>query len=198
MYSVNEIFLSVQGEGVRAGTVNVFLRFAGCNLTCKQETEGFDCDTEFVSHRKLSDVQILDEIDELAGPCKWIVATGGEPALQLDHALVQGLHERGYAIAIETNGTTQLPNGIDWICCSPKTAEHTLRVGPHVNELKYVRNYRQGIPHPSLSADYYLLSPAVQPNGRILQGDLEWCISLVKQYPNWRLSTQQHKQWRVR
>lgn len=206
-YAINEIFYSIQGEGMRAGTANVFVRFAGCNLQCRADGEaGFDCDTEFTSHRILTADQIVSEVESLSKTepgakllpfCLWVVLTGGEPALQIDEELIAALHKAGYLLAIETNGTKLLPVGIDWICCSPKTAEHTLKM-IRVNEIKYVRRKGQAIPCPLLDADHKLISPAVQPDGSILPEDLAWCIELVKENPTWRLSVQQHKQWGVR
>lgn len=215
-YMVNEIFYSLQGEGMRAGTPNVFVRFSGCNLTCSADGEaGFDCDTEFASGRKMTANEIRNEIFKL----DWIrsryhqtdfvglgvILTGGEPALQVDEALLAELHDAKLFIAIETNGTKALAPGIDWISCSPKSAEHTLRI-ERADELRYVRHAGQGIPRPIIEAANLLLSPAFEtiegPNGeplhRPLKGALEWCIGLVKENPRWRLSVQQHKTWRIR
>lgn len=201
-YVVNELFFSLQGEGARAGTANVFVRFAGCNLKCSVEREGFDCDTEFVSGvRMLGDELVLRaaKLLTVSPPKKvGVIFTGGEPALQLDAALVDGFREFGFGtLAVETNGTMELPPNLDWISCSPKTAEHTLRCGPRVNELRYVRRAGMALPRPSLEADHLFLSPSYGPGG-IDPADLEWCIKLVKENPEWRLSVQQHKAWRVR
>lgn len=195
-YRVNEIFYSVQGEGLRAGTANLFVRFSGCNLQCKKETEGFDCDTEFSSGRSLNLEQILTELKECSVECKNIILTGGEPSLQVDDEIVTFLKEHGYYLAIETNGTKELPNGIDWICVSPKTAEHTLRQKT-AHEVKYVRAHGMGIPKPSIQAENYLLSPAFEA-GELSPKNLQWCIQLVKENPIWRLSVQQHQLWKVR
>ena len=194
-YRVNEIFYSLQGEGVRAGTPNLFLRFSGCNLTCRRETEGFDCDTEFSSGRDLNISQILESLKKLGPRSEWVILTGGEPGLQIDQELIDRLHEAGFKIAIETNGTRELPEGIDWICVSPKSAEHTLRV-KFAHELKYVRRAGQGIPKPSIKADHFLLSPAFD-GGSLTQENLQWCIELCKSNPPWRLSVQNHKIWNV-
>jgi organic radical activating enzyme len=195
-YRVNEIFYSLQGEGLRAGTANIFLRFTGCNLKCSRETEGFDCDTEFQSGRPWTLESILAEMHRLAPHCRSIILTGGEPGLQIDAELIQALKAAGFYIAIETNGTKELPEGIDWITLSPKTAEHSLRQKT-ANELKYVRSYGMGIPKPSVIADHYLLSPAF--DGEYLPPEnLEWCLRLVRENPDWRLSVQQHKFWKIR
>ena len=193
MYKVNEIFYSLQGEGIRAGTPNIFIRFSGCNLQCRKEIEGFDCDTEFTSGTVMNIDTLVQAISEY--PCQSVIFTGGEPALQLDSTLVKVLRDLGYYLAIETNGTKILPDGIDWVCCSPKSAEHTLRVGK-VSEVKYVRHSSQGIPKPSLVADYYLISPAWDAEG-LSEENLRHCVQLVKDNPMWRLSIQQHKVWGV-
>lgn len=197
-YRVNEIFYSLQGEGVRAGTPNVFVRFAACNLKCNREEHGFDCDTEFVSGVSMRAEDILDTAYQKAGGqvCS-IIWTGGEPSLQLDVELVNMARARGWYQCIETNGTNELPDGLDWISCSPKTAEHTLRIRG-ANEVRYVRHHGMGLPKPSIESLNYCISPAFQPDGKMKQEDLEWCVGLVKDEPTWRLSVQQHKQWGMR
>ncbi|MBV9762006.1 MAG: 4Fe-4S cluster-binding domain-containing protein [Acidobacteriaceae bacterium] len=195
-YAVNEIFYSLQGEGVRAGTPNFFLRFAGCNLSCKQETHGFDCDTEFISSRKMTLDEISDELAVLSRECKWIVLSGGEPGLQIDGELIAGLHGLGYRLAVETNGSITLPEGLDWITVSPKVAEHAIRQTT-ANEVKYVRGYGQGIPRTVVEAEHYVISPAFEGEN-LPKRTLEWCIRLVKENPAWRLSVQQHKIWSIR
>lgn len=195
-YVVNEIFHSLQGEGVRAGTDNLFLRFTGCNQTCTVESHGFDCDTEFVSGRRLTLAEIAAEL-EAAGPrCEWVVLTGGEPALQVDRELIDGLHAAGYRLAIETNGSVELPPGIDWITVSPKVAEHAIRQRT-ADEVKYVRGHGQGIPKTVVEAQHRLISPAFLGD-QVDRRALEWCVRLVMEHPDWRLSVQQHKLWGVR
>ncbi|MGB9624464.1 MAG: 7-carboxy-7-deazaguanine synthase QueE [Phycisphaerae bacterium] len=195
-YRVNEIFYSLQGEGVRAGTAALFLRFSGCNLQCRVATHGFDCDTEFVSGRPLTLEQIIAELREAAPRCEWVVLTGGEPGLQADRELIDGLHAAGYKLAIETNGSIELPDGLDWITVSPKVAEHAIRQRT-ADEVKYVRAYGQPIPKTVVQAEHKLISPAFR--GDVLEPKtLAWCIQLVKDNPGWRLSVQQHKYWRVR
>ena len=195
-YRINEIFLSLQGEGIRAGTPNFFLRFSGCNLMCRKETEGFDCDTEFQSGVSMTAEEIVNRMRELSTNCAWIILTGGEPTLQIDDALVGFLKNSGYSLAIETNGTREVNPMIDWITVSPKTAEHTLRQKT-AHEVKYVRAHGMGIPKSSVKAEYYLISPAWDPEG-LSPKNLEWCIALVKENPSWRLSLQQHKLMGIR
>jgi 7-carboxy-7-deazaguanine synthase len=196
-YTVNEIFYSIQGEGMRWGTANLFLRFTGCNLTCRKEVEGFDCDTEFASGRKMDLDQLCRELAQVSPAAKNIILTGGEPALQVNPDLIDALKAAGYYLAIETNGTYELPDGIDWITVSPKTAEHTIRV-KRANEVKYVRHFGQGLPRPSIEAEHKLISPACQPGGVYNQSTLDWCCRMVKENPEWRLSLQTHKMLRVR
>ena len=195
-YAINEIFYSLQGEGVRAGTANVFVRFSGCNQTCKKETHGFDCDTEFVSSEKYSLDALLAEIKDIAPRCRSVILTGGEPGLQLDSDLITALKQQQYYLAVETNGSLEMPAGLDWITVSPKVAEHCIRQ-MRADEVKYVRNVGQGIPKPLCKASHKLLSPAAE--GKYIDPDsLRWCIKLIKQNPEWRLSVQQHKTWNVR
>ena len=195
-YMINEIFYSLQGEGVRSGTPNFFLRFSGCNQTCSIESHGFDCDTEFVSGQNMNLDEVVSELRALSPKCEWIILTGGEPALQVDEELIDRLHHEGYKLAIETNGSLELPPGIDWITVSPKVAEHVIRQRT-ADEVKYVRHYGQGIPKTVVKAEHHLISPAF--NGGTLElRTLEWCIKLCKENPPWRLSVQQHKFWNVR
>ena len=195
-YLVNEVFYSLQGEGVRAGTANLFLRLARCNLACTVESHGFDCDTEFESGRPLELPEIVAELQALAPRCEWVVLTGGEPALQVDRELVDGLHAAGYRLAIETNGSRELPAGLDWITVSPKVAEHAIRQRT-AHEVKYVRGHGQAIPETVVEAEHHLLSPAFDGD-QVDRRALAWCIRLVRENPRWRLSVQQHKLWQVR
>lgn len=231
-YTVNEIYAAIQGEGIRAGTLNVFVRFTGCNMQCTQEPGdkspgGFDCDTEFASGRKYTLEELRDEInrvaDEAGGP-GWIIATGGEPLLQLDRPLCDLLHLDGFKIAIETNGSILPPLDetkpqhlklidkikagqvihseklitealdaylIDWVCVSPKVAEHAIRC-PIAHEIRYVRGHRQGLPKPTCKALHKTLSPAF--NGLTLDRlAVETCRELIREDPSWRLSVQIHK-----
>jgi len=198
---VQEVFYSLQGEGVRAGTPNVFVRFAGCNMTCRQETHGFDCDTDFSSGIAYA----CDELVALAlslvpapQDCG-VIFTGGEPALQLDRPLVAALDAAGFAtMAIETNGSRNVDHLLlDWVTVSPKTAEHALRQRT-ADEVKYVRHVHQPVPKTQVEATHYLISPAAEPDGTIRADTLRWCIALCKEHPPWRLSCQQHKTWGVR
>jgi len=201
-YRINEVFYTLQGEGVRAGTPNVFVRFSGCNLECKVEPGpkspgGFDCDTEFMSGRTLTLAELMSEINDASFTCQSVVLTGGEPALQVDSELVHALHDAKYHVAIETNGSLPIKPPVDWITVSPKVAEHAIRQ-VDADEVKYVRAAGQAIPRPSCMAEYKLISPAFEPDGTVLPETLRWCIQLVKENPQWRLSVQQHKAWKIR
>lgn len=174
----------------------MFLRFTGCNLRCAMEPGpkspgGFDCDTEFESGRTMTLDQLVDwVVAEAAEACRWVVITGGEPALQLDGELVDRLHEAGFLIAVETNGSKALVDGIDWITVSPKVAEHAIRQRK-ATEVKYVRGYGQALPETVVEAELYFISPTfagLEPDPRAL----EWCRELVKG-TKWKLSLQQHK-----
>lgn len=201
-YQVNEVYRTIQGEGIRAGTVNVFVRFSGCNMACAMEAGdrspgGFDCDTEFASGRKLSIEELSQWIIDVSGDCRWLVVTGGEPGLQIDKQFVDTMRSLGYKIAIETNGSINLDElKLNWITVSPKVAEHAIRQ-ILCDEVKYVRAYGQGIPQTKCVAEHKLISPSF--NGlQVDKKDMAWCISLVNENPDWRLSIQQHKLWGVR
>jgi 7-carboxy-7-deazaguanine synthase len=203
-YAINEIFYSLQGEGVRAGTAATFIRFAGCNRKCRKEPGprsigGFNCDTDYRLRRRLTATEVVNAAirpsDKLPGYPLWCVLTGGEPGLQLDGELIYELHQAGFRIAVETNGTIALPSNVDWVTVSPKV--HDLEVKQKfADEVKFVLVDQQPIPRTSIRASHYLLSPAFK--GRVIDvGALAWCIRLVKSNPKWRLSCQQHKWWVV-
>jgi 7-carboxy-7-deazaguanine synthase len=195
-YRINEIFYSLQGEGVRAGTPALFLRFAGCNQVCTVDTVGFDCDTEHAAGRDMALAEIIASLRKAGPGCEWVVLTGGEPGLQVDKELIYGLHAAGYRLAIETNGTIGLPAGLDWITVSPKVPEDRIRQRT-AHEVKYVCTTGQPIPTTTLQADHYLISPAFQ-GSHLAPETLEWCIRLVRENPRWRLSVQLHKLWDIR
>lgn len=190
-YGINEIFYSLQFEGARYGSANIFIRFKDCNLACSY------CDTEFESGRDMSVDEIIDEAKKYK--TKNIILTGGEPALQVDSDLISRLHAEGYFIAIETNGSLPVPNNIDWITCSPKVAEHVVKKSfPNgVSELKYVRSKGQEIPQPAVESVHKFLSPAFFGNEPSAD-NLRYCIALVLAHPTWKLTLQGHKLLNVR
>lgn len=203
-YFVNEIFCSLQGEGMRAGTLNVFVRFAGCNLQCRRDNEaGFDCDTEFLSRRPMDADAILQAVQAAWTSNKSlpnVILTGGEPLLQVDDELLGVLMPACEQVCIETNGTRPVPasaEGKVWISCSPKTAEHTLNV-LYADEVRYVRHKGQGIPQSLIRCTNLFLSPAFSDDADEVRENLKHCIELIRQHPRWRLSVQQHKLWSVR
>ena len=184
---VNELFHSIQGEGRRAGEASIFIRLTGCDLACSF------CDTEFTSGKSMNPEELLRYITRW--PCRWIVWTGGEPAIQLTDAHVAFFKQAGYRQAIETNGNHPAPNGLDWVCCSPKVAEHVVkRHFPHgVNELRYVRHAGQlAVPEPEITAEHYYLSPRFDGD-RPNPANLTHCINLCLENPTWKLSLQSHK-----
>lgn len=195
-YKINEIFYSLQGEGARAGTANLFLRFSNCNLRCNQKEHGFDCDTEFTSGESWTADEIITQLKEANSRCQWIILTGGEPSLQIDEALIDQLRLAGFKLAIETNGTSAISEKIDWVCVSPKTAEHTIKQ-LKANEVKYVRSHGMGIPKTNIKADHYFISPAFEGD-QPSEKNIQWCIDLVKRNPSWQLSLQMHKLWGLR
>jgi 7-carboxy-7-deazaguanine synthase len=198
---VNDIFYSPQGEGVRAGTMNLFLRLSGCNATCAGTIEDQAylplCDTEFVSGRRMTWDAIVARFRELTPACRWVILTGGEPALQLTPAFTVYFHGQGYQLAIETNGTINVDHlGLDFVCVSPKVAEHAIKQLT-ANEVKYVRAYGQGIPKTVVQAEHYVISPAFEGD-HLDSKTLAWCVQLCKDHPVWRLSLQLHKLMGVR
>lgn len=185
--NVNEIFYSLQGEGGRSGQPSIFIRLAKCNLTCSF------CDTDFERGVKMTTDEVLREIEPYG--CKWIIWTGGEPTLQLNDAVVTFFKEKGYLQAIETNGTRRVPQGIDYITCSPKQQFEKVReLIPEVDELRFP--IQKGDPLPDISilpkARYHFLSP-IFDNHNIIQENIDYCVSLVKENPMWALSLQIHK-----
>lgn len=184
---VNEIFYSLQGEGYFTGTAAAFVRLSGCNLRCSF------CDTDHESGREMSAQEIVDAI--LPYPTRHVVITGGEPGLQLSDQMVSLLHAHGYFIQIETNGTRELPDGIDWITCSPKYAPVVLG---RVDELKIVYEGPQSetaimAAKSTIPAKHLCVQPCHTPDPERNAEILAECIDFVKANPEWRLSLQTHK-----
>jgi 7-carboxy-7-deazaguanine synthase (Cx14CxxC type) len=203
-YAVKECFLTLQGEGVQAGSRAVFLRFAGCNLWSGREQDRASaqcnfCDTDFVGTDgegggKFTSAEALaTHVEALWGEGRdgrLVVITGGEPMLQLDERLVDALHQRGFRVAVETNGTLPAVAGLDWICVSPKAG--TTVVQREGNELKLVWP-QAGIDPAELegwSFDHFLVQPM---DCEEREAALKAAIALAMERPKWRLSLQTHK-----
>jgi 7-carboxy-7-deazaguanine synthase (Cx14CxxC type) len=217
MYTVKELFPTLQGEGAHAGRAAVFCRFAGCNLWSGREEDRATavcqfCDTDFVGSDgagggKFETADLLaDTIEEVwistsAGPQqRYVVFTGGEPLLQLDTDLIDALHAKGFAVAIETNGTIKVPKGVDWVCVSPKAGSELIVL--QADEIKLVIP-QQG--HGSIETilarfekmDYRnrFLQAMDGPN---LEENLALAVRLCQKRPLWRLSVQTHKMIGIR
>lgn len=203
MYTIKEIFYTLQGEGANAGRPAVFCRFSGCNLWTGRESDRASaicdfCDTDFVG--VAPDGGKFATADDLADAIasKWpmhegkplVVCTGGEPLLQLDEPAIDALHARGFEVAVETNGTKAAPRGLDWICVSPKARAPLVQT--RGNELKLV--FPQAGLDPtaleSLDFEQFFLQPMDGPRlAENTRAALEYCLA----HPSWRLSIQTHK-----
>ncbi|HEY2858853.1 MAG TPA: 7-carboxy-7-deazaguanine synthase [Terracidiphilus sp.] len=205
-YAVKEIFYTLQGEGAQAGRAAVFCRFAGCNLWSGREEDRATavckfCDTDFVgvdglgggkfeTAGKLAEAVARAWPGTNGGGKKYVVCTGGEPLLQLDAVLIEALHARGFEVAVETNGTIAAPEGLDWICVSPKAgATLVQRSG---DELKVVFP-QQGIDLAEcvgMAFGHFFVQPMDGPD-RI--ANTEKAVLFCMEHPQWRLSLQTHK-----
>ena len=203
-YAVKECFLTLQGEGVQAGRRAVFLRFAGCNLWSGREADRAAavcnfCDTDFVGTDgpgggKFSEAESLaDQVAEMWGEGeanRLVVITGGEPMLQLDTDLLDALHERGFRVAVESNGTIAAVPGIDWLCISPKAGSEVVQRSG--NELKLVWP-QPGIDPVDLESwrfAHFLVQPM---DCEDRDAAVQAAIDLAMERPRWRLSLQAHK-----
>ena len=199
-YAVKEIYYTLQGEGANTGRPAVFLRFAGCNLWSGREQDRSTaicqfCDTDFVGGTKYAGAeQVAEEVASQwfgNGTSKrFVVITGGEPLLQVDRPLIDSLHNLGFEIAIETNGTIAAPDGIDWICVSPKAG--TVIKQRTGDELKLVYP-QQGITPKELERldfERFFLQPMDGPD---VERNTELAARYCLEHPRWRLSLQTHK-----
>jgi 7-carboxy-7-deazaguanine synthase (Cx14CxxC type) len=203
-YAVKECFVTLQGEGVQAGSRAVFLRFAGCNLWSGREQDRATaqctfCDTDFVGTdgsgggKFTSAAELAEQVERVWGEeaeRRLVVITGGEPMLQLDEALVGELHDRGFRVAAETNGTLPATAGLDWICVSPKAGTDVVQ--RHGDELKLVWP-QAGVDLAEIeswSFDHFLVQP-MDCDQR--EEAVEAAIRLAMERPKWRLSLQTHK-----
>jgi 7-carboxy-7-deazaguanine synthase len=208
-YAVKEIFKTLLGEGAQMGRAAVFCRFAGCNLWSGREADRATsvcsfCDTDFVGMDgtgggRFADADFL--ADAIAAEWRgssanrYVVLTGGEPLLQVDDALIEALHARDFEIGVETNGTQAAPDGLDWICVSPKAnADLVLQAG---HELKLVYPQATALPErfAHLAFDHFFLQPMDSPTAA---ANLEAAITYCTHNPRWRLSLQSHKMIGIR
>jgi 7-carboxy-7-deazaguanine synthase len=207
-YAVKEIFLTLQGEGAHAGRAAVFCRFSGCNLWSGREQDRATatcrfCDTDFVGTdgtlggRYGCAQQLADSIAaQWAGAGnRYVVLTGGEPLLQVDAALIDALHARDFCVGVETNGTIEPPQGMDWICVSPKAgADLRIRRG---HELKLI--YPQPGASPENFADLAFERFSLQPmDGPDIAQNTARAVEYCLRHPQWRLSLQTHKTLGIR
>ena len=205
-YSVKEMYLTVQGEGAQTGIPAVFLRFAGCNLWSGLEKDRSSavckfCDTDFVGTNgagggKFITATALAQAVSDHWPVgaekgeKWVVCTGGEPLLQLDSPLITTLHDVGFKIAVETNGTLKAPKGLDWICVSPKADAPLLQSSGHELKLVYPQTENSPEAFTNLDFEVFSLQPLDDKNKAANEkAAFDYCLK----NPLWRLSTQTHK-----
>jgi len=203
-YAVKECFLTLQGEGVQAGSRAVFLRFAGCNLWSGREQDRSTaqcqfCDTDFVGTdgqgggKFRSAEDLAAHVEALWGEGvdqRLVVITGGEPMLQLDDALVDRLHERGFRVAVETNGTLPVVERLDWICVSPKAGTDVVQQAGDELKLVWPQEGIEPAELESWSFDHFLVQPM---DCEDRQGALDAAIKLAMDRPKWRLTLQAHK-----
>jgi 7-carboxy-7-deazaguanine synthase len=203
-YAAKEIFKTLQGEGAQAGRAAVFCRFAGCNLWSGRESDRASaickfCDTDFVGTDGLGGgkfataVQLAERLAAEWGPDRaqrYVVFTGGEPLLQIDRELLDAVHEQGFTVAIETNGTIAAPEGIDWICVSPKGVAPVVQRSGH--ELKLVYPQLDAMPEAYAGLDFenFFLQPM---DGPVRVANTQQAVQYCMDHPQWRLSLQTHK-----
>ena len=204
MYTLKEIFYTLQGEGIHAGRPAVFCRFSGCNLWTGREADRATavcsfCDTDFVGvgpdgGRFATADALADAVaarwPDTPGGRRFVVCTGGEPLLQLDEAAIDALHARGFQVAVETNGTQPLPRGLDWVCVSPKANAPLVVTGG--DEIKLVYPQPTALPERFLGLDFrhWLLQPMDGPDlAAATRAAIDYCLA----NPQWRLSVQTHK-----
>lgn len=211
-YSVKEIFYTLQGEGLQAGMPAVFCRFSGCNLWTGRESDRASavcrfCDTDFVGtdgtlggkyeRAELLADRILALWPEGEKRHRLVVATGGEPLLQIGSALIDALHARKFRIAVETNGTIAAPVGIDWVCVSPKAGAKWVQLQGH--ELKLVFPQQglmpDALPWSELRFEHFMLQPMDGPEAA---RNTAAAVAYCQAHPQWRLSLQTHKMLGIR
>lgn len=188
MKKINEIFYSLQGEGRNTGRAAVFIRFSGCNLRCPF------CDTKHESGTLMTDEMIIAEARKY--PTDLIVLTGGEPTLFADAAFIEKLHDAGFKIAMETNGTRPIPNGIDFVTISPKFefCQHAELAVKKCDELKVVYNGENDMTlYENIEAHYKYIQPCDTGNEVVNKEIRQSSLEFVLRNPSWRLSIQTQK-----
>jgi 7-carboxy-7-deazaguanine synthase len=204
-YAVKEIFYSLQGEGAHAGRPAIFCRFTGCNLWSGQEKHRADavcqfCDTDFVGTDgdgggsfknavALAKAVVSywpESITDIIHP--YVICTGGEPLLQLDKDLIEAFHNEGVEVAIETNGTIPVPEGIDWVCVSPKSGSTVVVEQGDEIKLVYPQEGHQPSDFVHLNFEHFFLQPMFDEDGHVKE-TIEYCLT----HPRWSLSLQSHK-----
>jgi 7-carboxy-7-deazaguanine synthase len=201
-YAVKELFFTLQGEGAQSGRAAVFCRFTGCNLWSGREEDRADalctfCDTDFVgadAGRFASANQLAEAVAALwpagSGGRPYVVCTGGEPLLQLDDACCDALHARGFDIAVETNGTQACPDGVDWICVSPKADVPLVLTEGHELKLVFPQEKAPPAHFEGLAFQNFFLQPMDGPDRTAnTAAAAAYCLA----HPQWRLSLQMHK-----
>jgi 7-carboxy-7-deazaguanine synthase len=203
-YSVKEIFYTLQGEGAQSGRAAVFCRFAGCNLWTGREKDRDKaicqfCDTDFVGTDgpgggRFETAEALARAVAAAwagGPAhRYVVCTGGEPLLQLDRAAIDALHEQGFEVAIETNGTIEVPRGVDWVCVSPKAGSELSVTAGHELKLVYPQPGAEPERFEALAFQHFFIQPM---DGLLRVRNTELAVAYCLAHPRWRLSLQTHK-----
>lgn len=205
MYTVKEIFFTLQGEGANTGRAAVFCRFTGCNLWTGHEADRPRavckfCDTDFVGVSadggRFADADALADAIQARWPAeddsdaRFVVCTGGEPLLQLDDAVVDALHRRKFTVAVETNGTQAAPAGLDWICVSPKAGAPMVLNAGHELKLVYPQLGAEPERFVGLAFVHWFLQPMDGPmRDANTRAAIEYCLA----HPRWRLSVQTHK-----
>jgi 7-carboxy-7-deazaguanine synthase (Cx14CxxC type) len=208
-FAVKEIFYSLQGEGRHAGRPAVFCRFAGCNLWSGRESDRATaacnfCDTDFVGvdgeggGRFDGPQALADAVEHMwsgVGGRRFVVLTGGEPLLQVDDGLIAALHERGFEVAIETNGTLPVSSPIDWITVSPKGATQLVQTSGDELKLVFPQVNVDPASFEGLAFSHFLLQPKDGPDRDANMAD---AIAYCLRHPHWKLSLQTHKYMSIR
>jgi 7-carboxy-7-deazaguanine synthase (Cx14CxxC type) len=205
MYTVKEIFFTLQGEGANTGRAAVFCRFTGCNLWTGREADREQaicqfCDTDFVGVSddggRFTDAESLAAAIEARWPAddrgdeRFVVCTGGEPLLQLDEPLIAALHAHRFMVAVETNGTQPAPAGLDWVCVSPKAGAPLITASGNELKLVYPQTGAEPERYEALAFSHWYLQPMDGPDRAAnTRAAIEYCLA----HPRWRLSVQSHK-----